>query len=361
MVPLLGLIVAATIPIQATQPVDLIARHEDHLGRIYTFRAVLTARMSRDDGRSWEPLSETTVVRRGAEERSHETIHGSLLAGRWRDDHRDRDVSYSASEKRLMDGYDPARPPSLPLTGSEEPEIKGAIFVPEPVGPAGRKSAWARALLFLPDGAYSLRELYEGSRSREVRPGRDERGRDTWEFHLDSRGRQYRHVVSICPEHGYAISENRTRYVGDPASGLEPYELVESVVEFRRAGDVWVPALIRGVGRFEETLTSELLVSEVEVNRPVADADVAMEFPAGTIVTDAAGNAFHLWGEAGPARTFQDRAELVAFVRERERAAWRARRRSRDWGLPVAALAAATVALVGLLALRWRLTRMRAA
>ncbi len=257
----------------------IIQRHEDALSRLHSIRATYESRRSADGGKSWKRAARISLLKSGQKERFHEIIYGGSYAGQWRDTLSHRDLAYSLTEFRMLTGLDPDHPPRFPLSGQEEPRINAAIYPPEPEGPYGRKNSLARTLLLIPATTFSLRELYDASRSRGVKKAADGEG---WTFSLDAPDGGYSYIVTVSPEHNYGISRVTMRSKGDDSPGVRPWYLTSEVTEFYDYESGFsLPKSIHtsnerdAMERFEGSLTVE------SINAPIPDADLALRVSPG--------------------------------------------------------------------------------
>jgi hypothetical protein len=88
---------------------------------------------------------------------------------------------------------------------------------------------------------------------------------------------------------------------------------------FQPAAGIWLPKRLRAESG-DHTVKATI---ECEVNEPIAESDLALDFPEGTPVeewkliphdakSEIGQSTYHLWGQGGPARTFNTRAELTS-------------------------------------------------
>jgi len=268
------------------------------------------------------------------------------------------DEAYTPTETRSLSGLDPeASRPRIPLSGQDVSTIRGGIMAPRPASTEGRKVGWNRMLMINPDVRYSLRDLYVRSRNRTLKRGRSDDGASTWEFTLSSPDDAFSYVVTLSPDHGYLISGLTMRYA-DKTPGAEEVVEISSVQEYMTdASGLTLPKSSRSRRGPKGDEVFEVTLRDLEVNRPIADEDLALEFPAGAIVVNHVTQKYHVWGDGAPTTTFDTPQAFNDWNEKRLIALERRPARSALNATNLAILAAATIALIGLFAVRRKLRR----
>jgi hypothetical protein len=353
------IILAALACGQQEEARQVIERHEEALSRLHSIRARYESVRSGDGGKTWMRASRITFLRSGQKERFHETIFGGTLAGQWRDMLSHRDLAYSPEDYRIMTGYDPDHPPRLPLTGQEEPRINAAIHPPVPIGPYGRKNSFAAVLLLIPAANSSLGQLYDASRTKDVRKVRGGSEGEGWIFSLETPDGSYSYVVTVSHKHNYAISGVAMKSRGDRSAGIPPWDTTSEVTEFYDYDfGLSLPRTIRTSNRNDPRELFEASLAVESINTPIPDAELALEFPAGTRVNDGIGMALHVWGDGKPELSFRTAKEMNNWILEQDRkaAASGVHRRPTPWGL-ILIFSVLSLALIALIVARSRIMK----
>ena len=163
---------------------EIISKHELELSQIHSMRAKIEARFSEDEGKTWTPGYELSVVKRGDRERVRTRLHGIRVSGHWRQSPQCTETGCTADETRTLAGYDPASPPEVPLSGKDLFNVKGNITAPLPLGPCGHNLPWSRALLLALDGDFSLGELYRKGKAAPSPTFKYDDAADSYVIHL---------------------------------------------------------------------------------------------------------------------------------------------------------------------------------
>jgi hypothetical protein len=175
-------------------------------------------------------------------------------------------------------------------------------------------------LLFLPSDV-SLRELYNSSPHKSVKwlaePGQEE----TAVISMTTPDRRTTFEISISPKHNYAISKVMTKSSGIREKGFPPKHSLEKVVEFYDYDfGLSIPKLVHVSSETEPDVTSERRVLVESINTPIPSADLDLEFLPGTRVNDFLNNAYYVWGDGKPDKTFQTGKALVDWVTRQDQA-----------------------------------------
>ena len=64
------------------------------------------------------------------------------------------------------------------------------------------------------------------------------------------------------------------------------------------------PALVQSRDPARPGFLGEVETKEIEINIPIDEAELGLEFPAGCVVYDFPRMRYHIWGEGVPAETF---------------------------------------------------------
>jgi hypothetical protein len=113
--------------------------------------------------------------------------------------------------------------------------------------------------------------------------------------------------IDLDPAHGYLIRRTLNGHGG-----------LTEVDEFKPYGEgIWIPKRVRSFNPHDGSrITLEL--DECEVNGPMANKDLIVEFPEGSQVEDREKKKIYLWGKGGPKQAFDTNNEFMRF----ERAQW---------------------------------------
>ena len=71
------------------------------------------------------------------------------------------------------------------------------------------------------------------------------------------------------------------------------------------------PALVQSRDPARPGFLGEVETKEIEINIPIDEAELGLEFPAGCVVYDFPRMRYHIWGEGVPAETFTTSAATV--------------------------------------------------
>ncbi len=316
----------------------LVAGHEDSLRQIRTLKCVIDERVSIDGGQTWRDLETWKVWKSGPRERVHRTRHRILNPNRTfevvKAPRGETDVLFAPDGIRSMDGYDPSHPPAEPVTIRYEltsgNRIGGLIKPPQPVAIGGYKTGLAAdyRLFTLVDVMYSLRDLCEAEVNAARKPveRRDAQGHPLWDLPLKApaghprwdvrhempEGKYYSYVVTLSPRHGYAIveSDRLTRVEKGPGQPALEIHDRDQILEFQEpAPGIFLAKRIRVTRARSDTtdkpqFLSEIIIHDVQVNRPITDKELAFRFPRGIGVGDVNKDVYYIWGENAPAMTF---------------------------------------------------------
>jgi RNA polymerase sigma factor (sigma-70 family) len=297
---------------------ELVGNQEATLKRIQSLTYVSDMRVSEDGEKTWKTMVRFKVARNGPVERVHTQSF-------WIRD-RDKIVPNNSLSDALlspdgvfsMTGYDPDHPPREPVTPIDQSvgggRISAAILPAQPFGPWGYKGARAAdyLALFLPDPRYSLRELRQATANVVPTGRRDAQGQMLWDLALKSPDGKADYVVTLSSAHGYAIAETRFTQV----DGARTLKRVDRVLEFQEpAPGIFLPKRIRETMSWAPALVLETVISDVAVNTPVGDRDIALRFPEGIGVGDMGKKVWYVWGKDAPARTFKTAQEYNEWTR----------------------------------------------
>jgi len=353
----LALISALTGDIDLKEVQRVISRNEETLSRIQTVRATIEVRESKDDGRTWKQLGIAKVIRSGRREKIFDTIFGSSFGGEWREGKGFSTVLFDPSECRSLGEYDPESPPREPLSEEDVDRVRGAFLVAPSYGPQGWSHRWKAQVMLMAPGN-SFRDLLNEFSAHSYRKGSDARGNPTWELELQRKEKKtgdhiqsYR--FSFSPRHEYLVT-------GQEVAGVSENKSVNSkadVLDFWDFGSGLVlPKLIRATASKMPGRVVEIEMKNVEVNQPVGDQELTLEFPRGAIVIDHRNMKYHLWGEGAPARTFASNDEFNAWNQQRQRKLFSKSMKRGQFPFVAAGIALLTaIALVALVMLRRKL------
>jgi RNA polymerase sigma factor (sigma-70 family) len=340
----------------------LVAQHEAHQERIRTLKCTIDERASIDGGQTWKDLFVWKVWKDGPRERIHRTIHrvlkGSAAFEVVKAPRGELDVLLTLDGVRSMWGYDPAHPPAEPVAIRDEfvtgNRLSGLIrpALPRTVGGYRTGNAADYLLLTLVDVMYSLRDLCEAEVNAGVRPveRRDEQGRVLWDLRLKAppghaswdvrhempEGKYYSYVLTLSPEHGYAVIESdritrMDKSERGTAANLEIHD-TNRVLEFQEpALGVYLPRRIRRArsrsdAEVNPSFLGENVIHDVVINGPITDQELDLRFPQGLAVGVMNTDTFYIWGDGAPAR----RLTTDEYNEERKREMQRVRGRVID-------------------------------
>ncbi len=343
----------------------LIRRHEEGLSLIHSIKVAIELRVSEDSGKTWKTIGKSSVLRNGEYERCNTRGYFAATSG-YPDGKivpslvvKDRLKTPEGQRTIVYAGLSPEDAPSgtidvgeLAATGKG---IGAQIDPPQPfVGSLGYKSDWLKQILFMADVQFTLKELCKGSSPHPIK-GKNARGESTYEVEVTDPTRVRRYLLSFDPAHNYLITHFEAFEVPEVKGKPIDWFNNESVVDFHEPKKgVFVPKTIRGLSETIPGRVYEVMVSDVVVNEPFDDEKLRhLEFPSGILVVDATqGNCVHVWGNGKPAMTFQSSGEAWAWRSEKMAAFARRSRHPEGWTGTVIWVAAATLALVGILWIR---------
>ncbi len=276
----------------------VISRHEESLSRIETLRATIEIRESRDGGRTWKAIQLIKVTRSGRRERIFRTLYGSFHGDEWREEKRQRTELFDPSQCRALSAYDPAAPPREPLSEVDVDRVQGAILVAPSYDAHGWSLPWkAETLLMVPHGSFA--RLLSEFAPRSLEKSVDANGVSTWILEVQQKRQPHGdHVktyrLTFSPRHGDLLSALEV----DGVSKNKPLESKLEVVTFWELGSgLFLPRLVRGSESNTPGRVIETEFTNVEVNQPIDDRELTLEFPEGAIVVDNRKLEFHLWGK----------------------------------------------------------------
>lgn len=214
-----------------------------------------------------------------------------------------RETFYDLTEVRVLSGWDPQRPPKLPLTpqkdGAEDFARTNCGIVPRPQVDFHVGQGPPLLLLFTIT-RHSLREMARESTSMAGEPLPSGLYKIT--FKHPSAGLIH---CYLDPNAGYLIKriefpdhgrERRVAEFAEPQPGL----FFPRRVEFFESG----------------RKTIEARVVALKVNEPVEDADLRLDFPAGARVDDLVNGKIHIWGADGkPQHSFANIDQYVDWLK----------------------------------------------
>jgi hypothetical protein len=355
------------------QPVTtdwLLDKNEEALARIHSLRATVESRGSVDGGSSWQLLETIRLVRSGSRERVTRAVRAIINKGRFESLSDDFAVWLNTPEGTWdLGGMDPDHPPSESVSYIERevahkgPRITGRISSPRNPGPHGYDGTPAPTALGFVVFNHTLREMRQHSGNVVPVKGHDERGDPTWVLRLKAPEGYAAYEVHLNPKYGYMISA--WRCVGLLASnrGLEGNWQVEEFQE--PAPGIFIAKKTRQTGQDPEFKTPLILTNTItvaDVNRPIPDSDLRLEYPAGVVIGDERDQTFNIWGDGKPALTFKSQSEFRNWRIEQITQALKSRRGWWQEPVTLALIVGAIVLLAALLAYRRRLvSRARAA
>lgn len=288
-----------------------VAAHAAMVARIRTahIRIEQTAHVK---GEVPKLMSSSETWRSGSRERSIKRVLTVLTRQGWHALPLEQQVTqfgFSDDESRSLRGWDPENPYPLPLDETKAArhfgEVKGAIGPRDPLG--GTSHDWTQLLLEVHSG-WPLQRFLAAARwhaTASEAPSQVRLVIDETEFnHLKGS------AIDLDAEHGFAIS--RIERAAEPS-------LQVVVEDFQSFGDdIWIPRRIR---RMKGPLAIVTEMVSAEVNEPMKDQDLLLDFPQGARVDDASTGRVHLWGRGEPAMTFKDFARFHEHQMSQMRAA----------------------------------------
>jgi hypothetical protein len=204
---------------------------------------------------------------------------------------------------RMMHGWDPENPDAITRFFGTRSHLHGTIQ-------ANMPGVWPEIPLLDLSGRHTLARLAKIAEF-DLKPADDGR---CVRLEVTATTRPYfgGFKIDLDPAHGYLIRRTLT---GNDGS--------EEVDEFKPYGDgIWIPNRVRSFNPVDgNRITCEL--DECEVNGPIAEKDLVVEFPEGSLVHDREKKKHYLWGKGGPAQAFETDVEMRRVVWEQWlRAVW---------------------------------------
>lgn len=118
-------------------------------------------------------------------------------------------------------------------------------------------------------------------------------------------------IVDLDAKHGYLI--RRLEF---------PSGIAKEVSRFQCYPDgIWLPEKVE-INAGDGALRTTSTVTDCQVNIPISDADLDVEFPAGARVDEAHKGMIHLWGNGKPAQSFMNEEDFLAAVEAKFPSRW---------------------------------------
>lgn len=211
--------------------------------------------------------------------------------------------SFADTESRHLRGWDPEAPLALPLSevtaANEFGRVKGGIGPRDPQGMTS--SDWAAFLLEVSPGL-TLADFAKTAKLELV----DSPDANTVRLHViqTDHAALSGGLIDLDLEHGHLI-----RRLEIPSA-----KMVAEVHGFTPFGEgVWLPEkVVRTTGK--TIVVAQRL--DARVNEPMADADLVVAFPEGARVEEVLTKRIHLWGEKGPAHTFESFPQFLEYQKK---------------------------------------------
>ncbi|WP_422929672.1 hypothetical protein [Singulisphaera sp. PoT] len=347
------ILLTGVIGFQASDPDAIIRRHEQSLQQIHSLKLNIRFKVSQDKGKTWSPVYESSIVKSGSSERIHTRTDGHVTDGEWAEDHDSRhvDFGYYSGYSHALYNYDPENPPKIPI---KDTRISGNIRPSMAVGPYGRKLLWSRSLLFIPDKKYSLKELYKSAQKKTVTARREEDGMLAWDFDLAMPNGKTSYILTVSQKHNYLITKKNV--VAPRLKGAGLRRSTSEVVDFydNITPGISIPKLIRGSSDVQPDRSVELTISDVEVNKPISEAELSLNFPTGAIVTDETKKVFYVWGKEESGKAYSHK-QILGYLNDLRRG-HSSTTQSRGNLVSLLVILGLTAALLGVIAARRRMS-----
>ncbi|HET6423039.1 MAG TPA: hypothetical protein VFG20_05105 [Planctomycetaceae bacterium] len=273
---------------------EAIAAHAATLARIQTVYVNLEIQLGPTE-KPPQRMSTTESWRVGSRERTLQRVYFTLTTQGLKDvSEADRvaQFSYGDSETRTLRGWDPAAPLTVPLDetrdSTEFGRVKGGIGPRDPLG--GTSDDWTTLLLEVARGV-PLAQFAKTAQLQLVETAKTDIVRlkviETDQPQLVNA------VIDLDPAHGYLI-----RRLESPKTST-----VAEVDGFTSFGEgIWLPDRVRRIVP-RATAVAERVAARV--NEPIADSELVVQFPEGARVDEVLTKRVYLWGNDGPAETFE--------------------------------------------------------
>lgn len=226
--------------------------------------------------------------------------------------------SVDDQETRLMQGWDPEHPFQLPLEFGRSAKEYGDVHCTyTPRDPSTDATLMDMAFfLWQPVFGISLSELSERATLVEQPQPNNAITRLLVESTNDPEVKSsVGSLLDIDHEHGFMLRRIETK------TGTQVN--VKEVSRFREAApQIWVPEQVEiKVATPSNPTAMHRIVNfdTFEVNIPISDQDLKVQFPEGAHVIQQPELKYHVWGKEGPVQTFNNMEELMAHNYARAR------------------------------------------
>ena len=172
---------------------------------------------------------------------------------------------------------------------------------------------------------------------------------------LNAPGGHFFSEITFAPDREYLVCKLATRYVEGSGAKAKSTRYEGKVADYYAFEDgIVFPKLLRATRDSKPNEINEAIVKDLEVNQPIEDRELTLEFPPGAIVYDGNQQKFHIWGDGEPSRTFASNADFNEWNQRREMALMTQTPSGLPW-IPAVALLAATALLIVLFLYRAKL------
>lgn len=325
----------------------VLRRHQQYLDRIHTVDATIEFRESVDRGTNWSVAMRYRWLKDGPRERVTMWANGYTDEGGVRRDKEVRsDTSFAPDETRILQRWDPEKPPPEPPSPANQYH-GAAAQIAGPVRDGTISHQPPFYLMLAPTLTDYLPAAVRTGSNVSLARGMHN-GLPIWDVRFGTKaGMEASYRVGLDPERGFAIVRHEVR----SRAGVG----VSEVVEFREVEDgLYFPVLIRQTSPDQPEKLYERRVTHLKVNEPVAPESLVVNFPTGMLVPDTrvVPRRLSIWGSDGPERTFKTPQEYWLYERG---SASRQSANSSLWFL--LATAATVVAVIVLCLIRGRIAR----
>lgn len=226
------------------------------------------------------------------------------------------DLSFDEKETRNLAGWDPERPPQLPLefgrNAKEFAEVRCGIGVRDPAFQVGNEECIS--LLWELAPGLTLARLAEAAQLVEIPSGTPSYTRLRIESTRDKTlATLVGTMIDLDREHGSLI--RRVHW----ANGILKFDdYVSEVTQIAPAGsDLWIPIEVQATYSGGTPLMKSRVI-EFQVGEGIPDRFLQTQFPEGARVNDSSGE-IHVWGNGKPERSFTNFESFMQHLYSRAR------------------------------------------
>ena len=291
--------------IQAQGPVEAAVRlHESYIGQFEVLSVKSRQQLSLDGGKSWVKSQELAWLRNGPRQRILRHDFGSVQPADW------SFVEGASYHDRWTDGttewhvkgWNPDRPPTLPLRARDH--VAGLVAEVLPEQPGFERDGPVGGVMMFSSHLLPLATLVKHAKRASAVTADSDAGEPCYRLTILTGNRpQAELVVDVSSSDGMVLRADEA--LPNHRSALRINR------SHRLAGGLRFPAELTTES---EKLRAKVVFDEVVMNRPATDAQLAGNFPEGIVVNDTPAGKFHVWGRDGPRLTFNDHHELKRWV-----------------------------------------------